>query len=164
MVHPHHQHQESTYTVDPRLTVTGIFIALDAIDMWHLHYQEVYCLFVIFGTNNGLENDMCIKDFEAVPSTRNETNGNGDEIEELVPTNWTQQIDKQNTTEQELITAAAFYGDVAEINVVVGFNETDGICTVCLEAGHVLALINVSIKAAYYALFRKKRFALNLIA
>ena len=149
MAHPddHHQHQESII-IDHDLTYTGIFLALDADVMWKFHYHEFYCLFVIFGMNNDLEYDMCMKDIEATPSTRNDNNE--DDIEDFVPTNWTSQIDRTKTTPEILINTAAVFGDVSEINFIVGMNENDGICTVCLEGGHLLTLLNVSIKTAMY--------------
>ena len=141
--HHNHQHQES-FNMDVDLKYTGIFFALESDDMWKLHYHELYCLFVIFGTKNNLENDICMKDLEAIISTRNDNNE--DDIEDFVATNWTSQIDRIPTTSEFLINTAAFFGDVSEINFIVGMNEIDGICTVCLEGGHLLTLLNVSIK------------------
>ena len=150
MAHPddHHQHQESII-IDHDLTYTGIFLALDADVMWKFHYHEFYCLFVIFGMNNGLGYDTCIKDLEAsLPSNFTRNDNNEDDIEDFVPTNWTSQITRKKTTPEFLIDTAAHIGDVSEVNFIVGMNENDGICTVCLEGGHILTLLNVSIKTA----------------
>ena len=45
---------------------------------------------------------------------------------------------------------AAALGNVTKNNYVVGFEENLGIVTVCLEDGHLLTLLNVSIKTKKY--------------
>ena len=127
------------------MTYSGIFFALESEDVWQLHYHDLYCLFVIFGTNNdGSEIVECLHDLATVSSSiMNNTYGNNNE--ELFETNWPDQIDRIKTTQEDLIDTANYFGDVSKINLIIGMNEQDGICTICLEGSRLLTLLNVSI-------------------
>ena len=70
--------------------------------------------------------------------------------EDIVQSNWTISFEKIKSSHQHMVGRAAALGNVTKNNYVVGFEENLGIVTVCLEDGHLLTLLNVSIKTKKY--------------
>ena len=48
------------------------------------------------------------------------------------------------SSEEHLKSRADLYGDVTGINYIIGYNSTDGQCSICMATGWLLVLNNVS--------------------
>ena len=81
---------------------------------------------------------------------RDDTEDTAQHDEDIVQSNWTISFEKIKSSHQHMVGRAAALGNVTKNNYVVGFEENLGIVTVCLEDGHLLTLLNVSIKTKKY--------------
>ena len=53
------------------------------------------------------------------------------------------------SSEEHLKSRADLYGDVTGINYIIGYNSTDGQCSICMATGWLLVLNNVSYFVIY---------------
>ena len=61
--------------------------------------------------------------------------------------NWgrSEEIIKIQSSEEHFMERVTMFGNVSQINFIIGYDETDlGLVTVCLAGNHILSFLNVS--------------------